>query len=76
LCAWHTAATPRNIIASFRRSGVVVRWDGNRAFLTAAVVPEEADRAQEVYLHESEDDEAIDQLLSDDELEDMSGRSE
>jgi hypothetical protein len=76
LCAWHTAAALRNIIASFRRSGVVVHWDGNRAFLTAAVVLEEANRAQEVCLRERGEDEVIDQLLSDDELEDMSGRSE
>jgi hypothetical protein len=51
------AAKPKNIFASFYGSGIVVRWEEVKGCLVAAVVPEEADRAQEVYLHEQIEDE-------------------
>jgi hypothetical protein len=70
LSAWHVAATPKNIVGSFRRSGIVVRWEEGRGCLVATVVPGEADRAQELYVHEQEEDETGDELLSHDELDD------
>jgi hypothetical protein len=54
--AWEVAATPKNIIASFRRSGIVVRWEKARGYMVAAVTPEEVDRVQEVSLHEQIED--------------------
>jgi hypothetical protein len=36
----------------------------------------EADRAQVAYLHEREEDETGDELFSEDEFDDMSGRSD
>jgi hypothetical protein len=54
LSTWHVASTPKNIVASFRRSGTVVRWDEIKGYLPATVVPDEADSAQEVYLHEQQ----------------------
>jgi hypothetical protein len=50
--AWHIASTPKNTVADFRRSGIAVRWDEIKGCLLATVVPEEADRAEEVYVHE------------------------
>jgi hypothetical protein len=76
LSAWHVAATPKNIVGSFRRSGIVVRWEEGRGCLLAAVVPGEADRAQELYVHEQEEDETGDELLSDDELDDRVANTE
>jgi hypothetical protein len=67
--AWHVAATPKNIVGSFRRSGIVVRWEEDRGRLLAAVVPGETDRAQELSVHEQED-ETGDELFSDDVLDD------
>jgi hypothetical protein len=46
-----------------------VRWEEARGCLLAAVVPGEADRAQELYVHEQEEDETGDERLSDDELD-------
>jgi hypothetical protein len=71
LSAWSFAATPKNIVGSFRRSGIVVRWEEDRGCLLAAVVPGEVDRAQELYVHEQEEDETKDELLSDDKLDDL-----
>jgi hypothetical protein len=42
----------KNIVASFQRSGIVVRWKEARGRLVATVVPEETGRAQEAHLHE------------------------
>jgi hypothetical protein len=47
-----------------------VRWEEARGWLLAAVVPGEADRAQELYVHEQEEDETGDELVLDDELDD------
>jgi hypothetical protein len=78
LSACHVAATPKNIVGSFRRSGIVVRCEEamGRGCLVAAVVPGEADRAQELYVHEQEEDETGDELLSDDELDDRVANTE
>jgi hypothetical protein len=62
LSAWDVAATPRNIVGSFRRSGIVVRWQEDRGALLAEVVPQEADHAQELSLHDHEEDETDDEL--------------
>jgi RPA family protein len=40
-------------------------------YLVGAVVPEEADRAQEVYLRGQVEDETGDEISSDDELDEM-----
>jgi hypothetical protein len=42
----------------------------DRGGLLEALVPGEADRAQELYLHEEEDDQTGDEFLSSDELDD------
>jgi hypothetical protein len=69
--AWYVAATPMNIVGSFRGSGIVVRWQEDRGCLLAEVVPEEADHVQELYLHEQEEDETDNEPLSDHELDDL-----
>jgi hypothetical protein len=76
LSAWHVAATPKNIVGSFRRSGIVVRWEEDRGCLLAAVVPGEVDRAQELDVYEQEEDETGDELLADDELDDRVASTE
>jgi hypothetical protein len=73
LSAWHIASTPKNIVASFRRSGIVVRWDEINGFLLATIVPEEGDRVQEVYLYKQQEEETGEYLISDDELDAMPG---
>jgi hypothetical protein len=62
LSAWYVAATPKNIVRSFRGSRIVVRRQDDRGCLLAEVVPEEADQAQELHLHEHEADETDDEL--------------
>jgi hypothetical protein len=71
LSASYVAGMRRNIVGSFRRSGMFVRWQEDRGCLFAEVVSEEADRAQELYLHEQEEDETDNELLSDHELDDL-----
>jgi hypothetical protein len=52
LCASHVAATPRNVIGSFKRAAIVVRWSAADDRLFAEIVLAAADRAQELFLHE------------------------
>jgi hypothetical protein len=35
LCAWHIAVTPKNVIGSFRRAGLVVEWNEEQEGLIA-----------------------------------------
>jgi hypothetical protein len=67
--AWHVASTPKNVAASFRGSGIVVGWDKIKGCLLARAVPEEANKAQEVYLHQQQEEETGDGLISDEELD-------
>jgi hypothetical protein len=69
LLTWHIASTPKGIVAIFWRSGIAMRWDEIKDCFLATVVPKEADRAQEVYLHERQEEETGDDLISDDELD-------
>jgi hypothetical protein len=57
----HRCAT-ENVVASFQRSIIVVRWEEVRGCLVAAVVHEEVDSAQEVDLHEQVEDETGDMI--------------
>jgi hypothetical protein len=70
LCAWHVAATPRNVIGRFRPAGLVVHWDAGQERLMARVKLAAADRAREVFLHETVEDETEDNVLSDDDRDD------
>jgi hypothetical protein len=71
LCAWHVAATPRNVIGSFRRAGLVVYWDARQERLMARVELAAVDCAREVFLHETVEEETEDGVLSGDDRHDM-----
>jgi hypothetical protein len=69
LCAWFSAATPKNIIGSFTRPGIVPWWDAETNLLMAQVIPERAGPAQELFALETDDDTGSDQMESDADLE-------
>jgi hypothetical protein len=71
LCAWHIAATQKNVVGSFRRAGLVVRWNGEQDTLFAGIVPAAADRAQEMFVHEFAGSETEDDVASEDDLDDL-----
>jgi hypothetical protein len=71
LCAWHIAATPKNVVGSFRRAGLAVRWNGEQDTLFGGIVPAAADRVQEVFVHEFADSETEDDVASEDDLDDL-----
>jgi hypothetical protein len=60
----------RILLGTFADPGLSCDGRRTEACLLAAVVPGEADRAQELYVHEQEEDETGDELLSDDEVDD------
>jgi hypothetical protein len=71
-CSGHgTSPRSEEIIASFCGSEIVARWEEVKGCLVAVVVPEEADRAQEVYLHEQVEYETGHEISSDNELDEM-----
>jgi hypothetical protein len=76
LCAWHIAATAKNVIGNFRRAGLVVEWNEEQERLMAKIVIEAAERAQEVSLHEAREDETEDESLSNDDLDEFLPESE
>jgi hypothetical protein len=50
-----------------------LRWDEIKGCLIATVIPEEADRALEVFMHEQQEEETGDDLISNDELDEITG---
>jgi hypothetical protein len=66
LCAWKMAATPRNVIGSFRGAEIIVRWDETRESLVSEVALEASDRGHGVFLHEILEQETEDELVSHD----------
>jgi hypothetical protein len=61
----------KNIVASFRRPGIIMRWEEISGCPVAAVVPEETEPAQETYLHERAEDQTGNDVLSDNKFDEM-----
>jgi hypothetical protein len=76
LCAWHVAAMPKNAIGSFRRAGLVLRWNGEQVRLMERIELEAADRAWDVFLHEIVEEEMEDEVPSDDDRDELMGELE
>jgi hypothetical protein len=76
LCAWHIAAIPKNVMGSFRRTGLFMERNEEQERPMAKIVIEAADRAQEVFFHEAREDETKDELLSNDDRDELLAKSE
>jgi hypothetical protein len=77
-CASHIAVTRKNIVGSFRRPGLVAQWDMEP--LLAIIMPELANRIEEVLLHKRVEAEKEDEIASVEDLDhlemDLKGESE
>jgi hypothetical protein len=71
LCVWNIAATPKNIVGSFRRASVVVQWDMEHEYLMAIIMSELADRVEELLLHECVEAQTEDAITLDEALGDL-----